>query len=151
MKISVKSITGKQITIDVEGSDTVAVLKEKLVSFANAPVERLKLVVTGKVLLDNSKALADYGVKENDCLALIISSVAASSYFVVKARSKRGNLSTSASASSPGPGPSPSPSSRSSCQSDGPSSFWIATSTTAATAIWSRAKIPTSISVCTCL
>ena len=72
MKINVKSISGKVTTLEVAETETIGELKQKLVDFAKTEVACMKIVCSGKVLTDNTKALVDCGIKENDTLALIV-------------------------------------------------------------------------------
>jgi hypothetical protein len=72
MKINVKSTTGKTITLEMAETDTVEDIKKKLTEFTKADVAAMKLIVSGKVLSDNTKAIIDCGIKDNDTVAVMI-------------------------------------------------------------------------------
>ena len=72
MQIFVKTYTGKIITLDVEPSDTIESVKEKVQDKEGIPPETFFLQGHGKTLYNN-KTLDDYAIKKEETLYLIVS------------------------------------------------------------------------------
>jgi len=65
MQIFVKLNSGVTITLDVESSDSISQIKQKVYAKGGLPVEFQKLIFGGKIL-DDGRVLSDYNiVKEN--------------------------------------------------------------------------------------
>jgi hypothetical protein len=71
MQVFVKTLTGKTITLDVEPSHTVRRLKELVEDREDIPPERQLLISTGKLLFEDLKTLAEYGV-DNECTVHLV-------------------------------------------------------------------------------
>jgi ubiquitin C len=72
-QVFVKTCTGKTITIDVEGSETIESVKEKINFKDGTPVERQRLNYAGK-LLRNDLTVDDFDIKR-ECNIQMLSPV----------------------------------------------------------------------------
>ena len=70
-EIYIKTLTGKKITFEFVGSDTIHNIKTKIQNKENIPLEQQRIIYGGKELEDN-KTLNDYNVYRESTLHLVL-------------------------------------------------------------------------------
>ena len=70
-QIFIKTLQGKSITLDVNDTDTIESIKDKIRDIEGIPTEQMRLVFNGKQLEDGH-TIVDYGIQADSSIHLVL-------------------------------------------------------------------------------
>jgi len=71
MMIKVKTLTGKEIEVDIDGTDKIERIKERVEEKEGIPPPQQRLIFGGKQMMDD-KTVSEYNVNPGSVLHLVL-------------------------------------------------------------------------------
>lgn len=75
MKLTIKTLQGKPLELEIDESNTVLELKLKIAEVLKVEPEFQKIIHFGKVLQENTKKISECGIKDKEFLVLMLTKV----------------------------------------------------------------------------
>ncbi|XP_065918757.1 polyubiquitin-like [Dysidea avara] len=72
ISVSVKSLTGRTITVQIDPGETILVLKKRIFDKLTVPVDHQRLIYNTIQLEDNKKTVSEYGIQGNATIHLVV-------------------------------------------------------------------------------
>ncbi|KAL6122098.1 hypothetical protein NUSPORA_00891 [Nucleospora cyclopteri] len=84
MLLKLKSLTGKDKIIEIDGSATINELKQKIEEYEMISSEQQRLICNGKILIKGDKTLSQYKITSNSIIHFVLALRGGSAFLLSK-------------------------------------------------------------------